>query len=555
MSRSSGVDARPAQLRRLLLLSMVSVLLVATLPVAAQAAQEDPVIINALGGNAGDPGLRIHYANGQLQVFRDGIAQMYGGSTPSSPSSPGALDNTIALYMDGVAYSAAADWFVGVRFATTQSGGSASGSGSIVGTLDTGVVGFVIDVTIDYAYPNDYFTITLAVEHGATTVPLKLYHYLFPTAFNGAGFYLPSPQTVGVSQDGAYEAFRHVGGPAWTSYYGGDSTYPWFWILNGHNLNNSIRVNPWPPKSIGISWNLGTAAGAETVSYQMIFSGGVPTAPAQMLAPTSVAGNASATVSITPPVATGFPITGYIVTGDPGGATCTIAPSDISCVVSGLSNGTDYSFTATASNAYGVSAASPPSNTVTPIAALGDSDLTTPVVRAFVDIADGDMATAASWLANQGIILGCEAGESPKFCPSDVATRAEVATFMTRALSLPATTLDAFSDDNGHPFEDNINRAAAAGLFLGCSDGMFCPDEAISRAELAAVLVRGLDLFSTAPLSFGDIDGHWAQAFIETIGGLGISNGCTADGKEFCPDTLGTRGEIALLLYRALTLE
>jgi hypothetical protein len=538
----------------MLFLALVSALLVATVPDTAQAAQEAPVIINALGGNAGDPGLRIHYANGQLQVFRNGIAQMYGGSTPTSPSSPGALDNTIALHMDGVAYSAAADWFVGIRFATTQSGGSASGSGSIVGTLDTGVVGFVIDVTIAYAYPDDYFTITLAVEHGATTLPLKLYHYLFPTAKNGAGFYLPSPQTVGVSQAGAFEAFRHVDGPAWTSYYGGDSTYPWFFILRGHNLNNAILVNPWPAKSIGIGWNLGTAAGTETVSYQMIFSDGVPTAPAQMLAPTSVAGNGSATVSITPPVATGFPVTGYIVTGDPGGATCSIAPSDISCVVSGLANGTDYSFSAMASNAYGVSAASPPSNIVTP-ASLGDSDLTTPIVHAFIDINDGDMATAASWLANQGIILGCEAGESPKFCPSDLATRAEVATFMTRALSLPATTLDAFVDDNGHLLEDNINRAAAAGLFLGCSDDLICPDHLISRGELAAVLVRALDLLSSTPSTFGDIHGHWAEAFIATIGGLGITNGCSADGQSFCPDTFGTRGEIALLLYRALTLE
>ena len=551
--RSPGASARPSQMRRLLFLSLVSALLVATVPVAAQAASEDQVVINALGGNAGDPGLRIHYANGQLQVFRNGVAQLYWGNTPSNP--PVWSYSGIALNLEGLAFATPLPFNASAFPNSTQSGGSQSGSGTISGTLDTGIAGFILAVAIVYHHPDEFYTVTLSIDRGATTVPLKLYHIALATAYESPGFHLETPQTVGLGQNGAYEAFRHVGGPAWTGYFSANYETPWDWIENGIDFNNAILTDDYP-KTFGIMWDLGTTAGTQTVSYQMIFSDVMPPpAPAQMLAPTAVAGNGSATVSIVPPVDNGFPIAGYTVTGDPGGATCSIVPPEASCVVSGLANGTSYSFTATASNTNGVSAASPPSNSVVPTAPAEDPDPTPPASNAFIDITNGEMATAASWLANQGIILGCAAGQSPRFCPNDLATRAEVATFMTRALSLPATTVNAFTDDSGHPFEDNINRAAAAGLFHGCFDGMFCPDESISRAELAAVLVRALDLLSTTQSPFADIEGHWAESFITTIGGLGITNGCTADGTMFCPDTFGTRGEIALLLYRALTLE
>ena len=93
-------------------------------------------------------------------------------------------------------------------------------------------------------------------------------------------------------------------------------------------------------------------------------------------------------------------------------------------------------------------------------------------------------------------------------------------------------------------------------MFLGCSeDHDVCPDEMITRGELSAVLVRAFDLASATPAAFSDAKQHWAEPFIETIGGLGISIGCTADGGIFCPEHFGTRGEIALFLYRTMALE
>jgi hypothetical protein len=125
---------------------------------------------------------------------------------------------------------------------------------------------------------------------------------------------------------------------------------------------------------------------------------------------------------------------------------------------------------------------------------------------------------------------------------------------MSRALELPASTVNAFDDDDGHLLEDHLNRASAGGVFLGCSPNrLVCPDADISRAELATVLVRAFDLETASPATFADVpQSHWAQSFIGIMGGLEISIGCVADGTLFCPEGFATRGEIALFIYRTM---
>jgi hypothetical protein len=85
---------------------------------------------------------------------------------------------------------------------------------------------------------------------------------------------------------------------------------------------------------------------------------------------TATGGNASASVTFTAPANVGGgAITGYSIVSTPGGLIGTGASSPIT--VSGLSNGTAYTFKVFATNAYGPSALSAASNSVTPSSAPG----------------------------------------------------------------------------------------------------------------------------------------------------------------------------------------
>ena len=71
----------------------------------------------------------------------------------------------------------------------------------------------------------------------------------------------------------------------------------------------------------------------------------------------------------TKPADGGSTITGYTVTSTPDGKTCTTSDADtLTCDVTGLTNGTAYTFSVTATNGVGTSAASAASSSVTPVA-------------------------------------------------------------------------------------------------------------------------------------------------------------------------------------------
>ncbi len=101
----------------------------------------------------------------------------------------------------------------------------------------------------------------------------------------------------------------------------------------------------------------------------------VPGAPTGVSA---VKGNAQATVSFTAPVSDGgSAITSYTVTSSPGGFTATGASSPLT--VTGLTNGTAYTFTVVATNSNGNSAASAPSAAVTPSTVPGSPTIVSAV--------------------------------------------------------------------------------------------------------------------------------------------------------------------------------
>jgi hypothetical protein len=87
--------------------------------------------------------------------------------------------------------------------------------------------------------------------------------------------------------------------------------------------------------------------------------------PAVPGTPIASATDSSALVAVTPGQIGGLP-TSYVVTANPGGATCIVAGPVGSCTVTGLANGASYTFTAVANDEAGSSAPSASSNSVTP---------------------------------------------------------------------------------------------------------------------------------------------------------------------------------------------
>ena len=90
-------------------------------------------------------------------------------------------------------------------------------------------------------------------------------------------------------------------------------------------------------------------------------------------------------------------------------------------------------------------------------------------------------------VAAAGLTKGCTA---TRFCPTKIVTRAQMASFLARALNPPATGEDFFGDDAGMTYERAINRLAAAGVVSGCAEGSYCPRGSVTREQMAAFLYR-----------------------------------------------------------------
>lgn len=157
-----------------------------------------------------------------------------------------------------------------------------------------------------------------------------------------------------------------------------------------------------------------------------------------------------------------------------------------------------------------------------------------------------------------GITRGCNPPSNDRYCPEGVVTRGQMAAFLTRLLDLPSGQKDRFTDDDGSVFESDINALGKAGISQGCNppaNTSFCPDRAVTRGEMAAFLVRALDLDHANGDYFVDDAGSMFEADINAFARVGISRGCNPpDNTRFCPDDPVQRDQMATFLHRASTI-
>jgi len=115
---------------------------------------------------------------------------------------------------------------------------------------------------------------------------------------------------------------------------------------------------------------------------------------------------------------------------------------------------------------------------------------------------------------------------------------------------------DSFTDvPRGHWAYPYVETIFHASVTLGCGVATYCPDLALTRAEMAALLLRaihgaGWDPPAPTGTVFTDVPvDHWAAGYIEELAAEGLTNGCAP--SLFCPDKPVDRAEMAAFLLRA----
>lgn len=149
-------------------------------------------------------------------------------------------------------------------------------------------------------------------------------------------------------------------------------------------------------------------------------------------------------------------------------------------------------------------------------------------------------------------IIGTPEGLS---LPTANVTRAEVATIFFRLMTDDARAKFDSLDNNfsdvakGQWYNRAISTLANAGIIKGDPAGTYRPGDAITRAEMAAIIARFGD-FKEGGKTFNDISGHWAQKYIELAASNGWING-NPDGT-FKPNNNITRAETVAMINRVL---
>lgn len=235
---------------------------------------------------------------------------------------------------------------------------------------------------------------------------------------------------------------------------------------------------------------------------------------------------------------TGYKVFKSTTSGAYGLEEATVSESVYSYDVTGLTNGTLYYFTVKATNPGGDS---PASNEVsaTPEAVPVQQEPSIPVEQPIITTPTPvPTPEPVVDLFNRGIV---NVADLVKKIASRIAEAKE------------ASTISDFADTQEHWAKKSINIFTKLQLINGYKDGTFRPNNPITRAEFAAILNRAFHIQGGNTSSvLKDIDDHWAKEDIKSLVATGVIKGYT-DGM-FKPNQTITREEMVVMLSRIVTL-
>jgi hypothetical protein len=181
------------------------------------------------------------------------------------------------------------------------------------------------------------------------------------------------------------------------------------------------------------------------------------------------------------------------------------------------------------------------------------------VVPVFGDVPAGAFAEDfINTLFYGGITGGCGGGN---YCPNNSITRKEMAVFIETSLGVataPACLGTIFSDVTstsvGPAFCGYIEKFASDGITGGCGGSNFCPDGIVTRQQMAVFIETALGNPANACTgqftdSTAALIGAVPCGFIEKLAADGITGGCGP--TTFCPNNPVTRAEMAVFLVAA----
>jgi hypothetical protein len=152
------------------------------------------------------------------------------------------------------------------------------------------------------------------------------------------------------------------------------------------------------------------------------------------------------------------------------------------------------------------------------------------------------------WIILDNIVVDAAAGT----VSGEVNHFSKFAVLAREKAETPGTETPGLKDIAGHWAEANIIQLVAAGAVKGYPEGTFKPDNTISRAEFATILVKAFKLEARAGKVFNDTADHWAKDFIAAAAAEGIVTGYSD--TSFGPDDSITREQMAVMIAKAAEL-